>query len=35
MRRIKVDGGCYEVYALDAQGKRVEAYGNRLVFYGR
>jgi hypothetical protein len=26
VRRIKVDGGCYEVYALDAQGKRVEAY---------
>ena len=26
VRRVKVDGGCYEVYALDAQGKRVEAY---------
>jgi len=26
IRQIKVDGGCYEVYALDAQGGRVEAY---------
>ena len=26
VRRIKVDGGCYEVYALDGGGKRVEAY---------
>jgi hypothetical protein len=26
VRRIKVDGGCYEVYALDGTGKRVEAY---------
>ena len=26
VRRIKVDGGCYEVYALDEQGKRVEVY---------
>ena len=26
VRRIKVDGGCYEVYALDAEGERVEAY---------
>jgi hypothetical protein len=26
VRRIKVDGGCYEVYALDGAGKRVEAY---------
>lgn len=26
VRRIKVDGGCYEVYALDAEGQRVEAY---------
>ena len=26
VRRIKVDGGCYEVYAIDEQGKRVEAY---------
>jgi hypothetical protein len=26
VNRIKVDGGCYEVYAIDENGKRVEAY---------
>lgn len=26
VRRIKVDGGCYEVYAIDENGERVEAY---------
>ncbi|MCS6946609.1 MAG: PepSY domain-containing protein, partial [Steroidobacteraceae bacterium] len=26
VNRIKVDGGCYEVYAINAQGERVEAY---------
>lgn len=26
VRRIKEDGGCYEVYALDEKGQRVEAY---------
>jgi hypothetical protein len=26
VRRIKVDGGCYEVYALNEQGERIEAY---------
>jgi hypothetical protein len=26
VNRIKVDGGCYEVYAIDEAGKRVEAY---------
>lgn len=26
VRRIKVDGGCYEVYAVDDKGTRVEAY---------
>jgi len=26
VRRVKVDGGCYEVYALDEEGERVEAY---------
>ena len=26
VRRVKVDGGCYEVYALDENGKKVEAY---------
>ena len=26
VRRIKVDGGCYEVYAMNDKGERVEAY---------
>ena len=26
VNRIKIDGGCYEVYALDDKGKRLEAY---------
>ena len=26
VRRIKEDGGCYEVYALNEKGDRVEAY---------
>ncbi len=26
VRNIKVDGGCYEVYALDEKKERVEAY---------
>jgi hypothetical protein len=26
VNRVKVDGGCYEVYAVDKAGKRVEAY---------
>ena len=26
IRNIKVDGGCYEVYAIDDQKQRVEAY---------
>jgi hypothetical protein len=26
IRRIKEDGGCYEVYATDPSGKNVEAY---------
>jgi hypothetical protein len=26
IRRVKEDGGCYEVYAFDEQGERVEAY---------
>lgn len=26
VRRVKEDGGCYEVYALDDKGQRVEAY---------
>jgi hypothetical protein len=26
VRNIKVDGGCYEVYAIDDKGERIEAY---------
>jgi len=26
VRNVKVDGGCYEVYAIDDAGERVEAY---------
>jgi hypothetical protein len=26
IRRIKIDGGCYEVYAIDEKGQKVEAY---------
>ena len=26
VRRVKEDGGCYEVYAIDDKGQRVEAY---------
>lgn len=32
MRRIKVDGGCYEVYALNEKGERVEAYFHPRTF---
>ncbi|MBU0723356.1 MAG: PepSY domain-containing protein [Alphaproteobacteria bacterium] len=28
IQRIKTDDGCYEVYATDSTGKRVEAYFN-------
>jgi len=31
VRRIKVDGGCYEVYGIDDQGKKVEAYFHPLT----
>jgi hypothetical protein len=31
VRRIKEDGGCYEVYALDENGRRVEAYFHPLT----
>ena len=31
VRQIKVDGGCYEVYALDDKGRRVEAYFHPLT----
>jgi hypothetical protein len=26
VRNVKIDGGCYEVYALDEKQERVEAY---------
>lgn len=32
IRRIKEDGGCYEVYAIDGAGKRIEAYFHPLTF---
>ena len=32
VRRIKEDGGCYEVYALDDKGERVEAYFHPVTF---
>jgi hypothetical protein len=28
VRRIKADHGCYEAYAIDKDGRRVEAYFN-------
>jgi len=31
VHRIKVDGGCYEVYALDKNGNRLEAYFDPLT----
>jgi hypothetical protein len=31
VRNIKVDGGCYEVYAIDDKGERVEAYFHPLT----
>ena len=30
--RIKVDDGCFEAYAKDAEGRRVEAYFNPKTF---
>ena len=32
VRRIKVDGGCYEVYAMNERGERVEAYFHPRTF---
>lgn len=28
IQRLKTDDGCYEVYATDANGKKIEAYFN-------
>lgn len=32
LRKSKVDGGCYEVYATDPDGNRVEAYFHPVTF---
>ena len=32
VRKAKVDGGCYEVYATDNEGRRVEAYFHPATF---
>jgi hypothetical protein len=32
VRRIKEDGGCYEVYAIDENGERTEAYFHPVTF---
>jgi hypothetical protein len=32
VRRIKIDGGCYEVYAVNEKGQRVESYFHHVTF---
>lgn len=32
VRRIKIDGGCYEVYAINGKGERVESYFHPVTF---
>lgn len=32
VRLVKPDGGCYEVYAMDEKGARVEAYFHPVTF---
>jgi len=32
IRRIKVDGGCYEVYAINDKGQRIESYFHPVTF---
>ncbi len=32
IRKIKVDEGCYEAYAINAEGQRVEAYFDPQTF---
>jgi hypothetical protein len=32
IRRIKIDGGCYEVYAVNEKGQRVESYFHPVTF---
>jgi hypothetical protein len=31
VRRVRIDGGCYEVYAVDDKGQRLEAYFHPLT----
>lgn len=32
VRNVKVDGGCYEVYAIDEKGEKIEAYFHPVTF---
>ncbi|WP_368484282.1 PepSY domain-containing protein [Thalassospira lucentensis] len=32
VRKVKTEDGCFEVYAIDAKGKKVEAYFNPATF---
>jgi len=32
VNRIKTDDGCYEAYAIDEKGQRIEAYFNPKTF---
>jgi hypothetical protein len=32
VKRIKIDDGCYEAYAIDADGRKVEAYFDPKTF---
>lgn len=32
IKKVKIDNGCYEVYATDAAGKRMETYFNPKTF---
>ena len=32
IRRVKIDGGCYEVYAMNERGQRVESYFHPVTF---
>jgi hypothetical protein len=32
IRRIKIDGGCYEVYAVNDKGQRIESYFHPVTF---
>ncbi len=32
IKKIKVDEGCYEAYAINSEGQRVEAYFNPQTF---